>query len=157
MRDAILTVMRYIRHVTGVEPTQQEIIETLKSYFILNEIGNQIKYQLKKSAETVEQDKMNIRRPFWTLNLMSGPGNNLLARAGVFHKTIIETIQAIQDFMKKMIGVEPNFDIIAESLKSTFILSEIKNQIEWQRKNAEKTKGVKKDTGKGAAGLSGSS
>jgi hypothetical protein len=69
----------------------------------------------------------------------------------------METIQAIQDFMKKMIGVEPNFDIIAESLKSTFILSEIKNQIEWQRKNAEKTKGVKKDTGKGAAGLSGSS
>ena len=152
MRDAILTVMRYIKHVTGVEPTQEEIVETLKSYFILNEVGNQIKYQLKKSAEKEEQDQIKIRRPFWTLNLMSGPGNNLLAKAGVFHKTIPATIQAIQDFMKKMIGVEPSVEIIAESLKSTFILSEIKNQIDWQRKNTKKTKGIKKDTAKEAAG-----
>ncbi len=42
MRDAVLTIMNYVKIVTGVEPTQEEIAEALKSYFILNEVGNQI-------------------------------------------------------------------------------------------------------------------
>ena len=48
IKDAILTIIRYIQAATGVEPTQDEIAEMLKSYFILNEVGNQVKYQLKK-------------------------------------------------------------------------------------------------------------
>ncbi|MEX1329315.1 MAG: hypothetical protein AB1Z29_21145, partial [Desulfobacterales bacterium] len=51
IKDAILTIMKYIEVATGVEPTQDEIAEMLKSYFILNEIGNQVKYQLKKASE----------------------------------------------------------------------------------------------------------
>jgi hypothetical protein len=138
LKDAILTIMRYVRHVTGLEPTQAEIVESLKSYFILNELGNQIKYQLKKSTEGVEPNPVNYRGPFWTLNLICGPGRNLLARAGVFDRTILEAIQTVRDFMKKTIGVEPGVDIIAASLQSTFILSELKNQIDWQRHNSQK-------------------
>jgi hypothetical protein len=37
--DAILTVMKYVRDTTGIEPSQEEIATALKSYFILNEIG----------------------------------------------------------------------------------------------------------------------
>lgn len=144
IQDAILTIMKYIKHVTGVEPTQEEIAESLKSYFILNEVGNQIKYQLKKADD--DDDQINIKKPFWTLNLLAGPANNMLARAGVFKNCIFEAIAATQDHMKKTIGKEPSLDIIAKSLKSSFILSELKNQIEWQRKEAKKTKDPKKDS-----------
>ena len=146
IQDAILTIMKYIKHVTGVEPTQEEIAESLKSYFILNEVGNQIKYQLKKADDNEDDDQVNIKKPFWTLNLLAGPANNMLARAGVFKKCILEAIAATQDHMKKTIGKEPSLDIIAKSLKSSFILSEIKNQIEWQRKEAKKTKDPKEDS-----------
>ena len=147
IQDAILTIMKYIKHVTGVEPTQEEIAESLKSYFILNEVGNQIKYQLKKTDDDEnEDDQVNIKKPFWTLNLLAGPANNMMARAGVFKKCILEAIAATRDHMKKTIGKEPSLDIIAKSLKSSFILSEIKNQIEWQRKEAKKTKDPQKDS-----------
>ena len=139
IKDAILTIIRYVQVATGVEPTQDEIAEMLKSYFILNEVGNQVKYQLKKALkrEEEEEDQIDIRRPFWTLNLMSGPGKNVLPRAGVFTSNIQAAIQSARQFIKKAIGVEPSNDILAKSLKSSFILSEIKNQIEWQRKNAQ--------------------
>jgi len=115
----------------------------LKSYFILNEIGNQVKYQLKKASQKEDdKDQIDIRDPFWTLNLMTGPGKNVLARAGVFNSNILAAIQSAREFIKKTIGVAPNNDILARSLKSSFILSEIKNQIEWQRKNAKNTNGI---------------
>ncbi len=61
--------MKYIEVATGVEPTQDEIAEMLKSYFILNEIGNQVKYQLKKASENKDnEDQFEIRGPYWTLN-----------------------------------------------------------------------------------------
>jgi len=138
LTDAILTVMKYIKVVTGIEPTQEEIAVTLRSYFILNEIGNQIKYHLKKAAENEEQDQTDFKRPFWTFNLISGPGRNFLAKAGYFRAGIGEAIQAIQDFAENMHGEIPDQDILAASLTSTFILSEIKNQIEWQRDNPDK-------------------
>ena len=142
IKNAILTIIRYVQVATGVEPTQDEIAEMLKSYFILNEVGNQVKYQLKKALkredeEEEEEDQIDIRKPFWTLNLMSGPGKNVLPRAGVFTSNIQAAIQSARQFIKKAIGVEPSNDILAKSLKSSFILSEIKNQIEWQRKNAQ--------------------
>jgi hypothetical protein len=68
---------------------------------------------------------------------MADPGKNILARAGYFHRSVSEAIEATREFMKKTIGAEPGNDIIAGSLKSSFILSEIRNQIDWQRKNAD--------------------
>jgi hypothetical protein len=142
IRDAILTIIRYVQSATGDEPTQDEIAEMLKSYFILNEIGNQVKYQLKKASQKEDdEDRIDIRGPFWTLNLMTGPGKNVLARSGVFNSNILAAIQDAREFIQKTIGVEPSNDILAKSLKSSFILSEIKNQIEWQRKNAKNTNG----------------
>ena len=136
MTKAVLTIMKYVQDATGIEPTQQEIANAMKSYFILNEVGNQIKYQLKKKANDGEEERVDIKVPFWTLNLMADPGKNILARAGFFDIGIADAIRAIQDFMQKTIGGKPDNDIIAGSLKSSFILSEIRNQIEWQRKNA---------------------
>ena len=137
MQEAILAIIQYVRDATGTEPTQKEIANALKSYFILNEVGNQIKYQLKKRDKDGKKDRIDIKEPFWTLNLMAGPGKNFLARAGYFHKSISEAIRSTRQFMKKTIGAEPDNEIIAGSLRSSFILSEIRNQIEWQRKNAE--------------------
>jgi hypothetical protein len=145
IKDAILTIIRYVQVTTGVEPTQDEIAEMLKSYFILNEVGNQVKYQLKKKTskrENDDEDQIDTRKPFWTLNLMSGPGKNVLPRAGVFTSNIQAAIQSARQFIKKAIGVEPSNDILANSLKSSFILSEMKNQIEWQRKNAQNANGI---------------
>ena len=143
IKDAILTIIRYVQVTTGVEPTQDELVEMLKSYFILNEIGNQVKYQLKKASKKEDaEDQINVRVPFWTLNLMAGPGKNVLARAGVFTSNIQVAIQSAREFIKKTVGVEPSNDILARSLKSSFILSEIKNQIEWQRKNAQNANGI---------------
>lgn len=140
IKDAILTIMKYIRVTTGVEPTQDEIGEMLKSYFILNEVGNQVKYQLKKESEQEKEEQVEIKNPVWTLNLKSGPGKNVLARAGLFQKSILDAIQNTNDFMVKNLGSEPSDEILSKSLQSSFILSEIKNQIEWQRKSAKKTK-----------------
>ena len=139
IKDAILTIIRYVQVTTGVEPTQDEIAEMLKSYFILNEVGNQVKYQLKKaSKKDDDDDQLDARRPLWTLNLLKGPGKNVLARAGVFTGNIDRAIQSAREFIKKSCGVLPSDDILSRSLKSSFILSEIKNQIEWQRNNAKK-------------------
>lgn len=143
IKNAILTIIRYVQFSTGVEPTQDEIAEMLKSYFILNEVGNQVKFQLKKTSKKEDdEDQIDIRGPFWTLNLMTGPGQNVLARAGVFNNNIRAAIQAAREFIKKTIGVEPSDEILARSLKSSFILSEIKNQIEWQRKNSKNENGI---------------
>ena len=139
IKDAILTIMKYVKVVTGVEPTHDEIAEMLKSYFILNEIGNQVKYQLKKGAAPESEEEVEIKNPVWTLNLISDPVTNVLARAGLFQKSILDAIQTTNDFMVKTLGSEPSADILSKSLKSTFILSEIKNQIDWQRKNAKNT------------------
>ncbi len=138
IKDAILTIMRYIEVATGVEPTQDEIAEMLKSYFILNEIGNQVKYQLKKASENKDdKDQIEIRGPFWTLNLMTGPGKNVLTKGGVFTSNIQAAVRSVREYVKKTIGKEQSNDILAKSLKSSFILREIKNQIEWQRKGAK--------------------
>ena len=144
IKDAILTIVKFVKVNTGVEPSQEEIAEMLKSYFILNEVSNQVKYQLKKAAEEEKETQIEIKKPVWTLNLKSGPGKNVLARAGVFQNCILDAIQATNDFMVKTIGAQPSADILSKSLKSSFILSEIKNQIDWQRKEARKTKEGKK-------------
>lgn len=134
IKDAILTIMKYLKSISGTEPTQEEVAELLKSYFIINEVGNQIKYQLKKEAAAGAGSDFIDRKPLWTLNLKDGPGQNILARAGVFHRSVKEAIDATRQYMKKTTGTAPDYGVIARSLKSSFILSEIKNQYDYQRK-----------------------
>lgn len=138
LKDAILTIMKYIHARTGVEPTQEEVAELLKSYFILNEVGNQIRYQLRQEDGKSAANQNVACRPFWRLNLKNGPGQNILARAGVFHRSIKEAIDLTREHMKKTIGVDPAHGIIASSLKSSFILSEFKNQFSVLCKQAQK-------------------
>jgi deoxyribose-phosphate aldolase len=69
--------------------------------------------------------------------MVSSPKNNLV-RAGLFHEDIQAAIKITQDFVKTSSGDEPSEAEIALSLKCSFILSEIKNQIDWQRQGAQK-------------------
>jgi len=146
VKDAMLTIIRYVKWNTGIEPSQDEIAEMLKSYFILNEVGNQVKYQLKNEGDKAQEEQIDSQDPVLTLNLMTGPAANVLARAGIFQKNIPQALQVIKKFIHKTSGVVPSDDIIAKSLKSSFILSEIKNQIDWQRKEAGKTTGDKNES-----------
>lgn len=136
-----MTVQKYVKYATGRAATQEEISNTLKCYFILNEIGNQIRYLRKKAASNEEDRQNNQKDLFWTMNLISNSHQNNLAKAGLFSKCIEEGIQSTREFILKTTGQEPSQEEIAESLKCTFILSEIKNQINWQRKNPEKAAG----------------
>ena len=135
--EAILTVLKYVGEATGAEPSQEEFANALKSYFILNEIGNQVKF-LRKKQILLQSPETSSELPFWTLNLMKGPPRNSLVRVGLFYPNIKEAISAAQRFVKDSSGQEPSEAEIALSLKSTFILSEIKNQIEWQRNGPQK-------------------
>jgi hypothetical protein len=132
MTDAILTVMKYVSNATGIEPSQEEIANALKSYFILNEIGNQIKFQ-RKNPLVQDQPVTSSKDPFWKLNLMAGPPKNSLVRVGLFYEDMQVAFRAAQNFVKKFTGAEPSEEEIALSIKCNFILSEIKNQIDWQR------------------------
>jgi hypothetical protein len=138
MTDAIWTLIKYVRDTTGIEPSQEEIATALKSYFILNEIGNQIKFQRKKPIAE-DQSETSSKEPFWALNLMASSPKNNLVRAGLFYESMQDAIKATQDFVKKSSGDEPSEAEIASSIKCSFILSEIKNQIDWQRQDAQKT------------------
>ena len=137
--DAILTMLKSVRDATGDEPTQEEIANALKSYFIMNEIGNQIKFQRKKKIKPQPAEAVS-RDIFWTINLMGGPSKNNLARVGLFYKNVHDAITTVRRFVKDATGEEPSATEIAQSLMSTFITSEIKNQIDWQRNGQEKNK-----------------
>jgi len=138
IKDAILTIMKYIESETGSEPTQDELAAILNSYFIINEVGNQIKYQLKKGAAKQGGYTIEANGPLFKLNLITGPGQNILAKAGIFQRSIKEAIDSMRQYAQKTIGADPDYDIIASSLKSSFILSEIKNQLDYQRKESRK-------------------
>ena len=127
MTDAILTVLKYVRDTTGIEPDQEEIANALKSYFILNEIENQIRFQ-RKNPIAQNSPETSSKEPFWKLNLM----------AGIFYEDMRVAIKTAQNFVKKSSGAEPSEDEIASSIKCNFILSEIKNQIDWQRQGPNK-------------------
>ena len=135
--DALMVVKKYVKLATGREATQEEIANTLKCYFILNEIGNQIRYQRKKTASGEAARQNNQKAPVWTINLIANSHRGNLAKAGLFSKCIEEGIQSTQEFIVKTTGRKPSQEELAESLICSFILSEIKNQINWQRKNPE--------------------
>ena len=137
MADALLAVQKHVKYATGRKATETEIANTLKSYFIFNEIGNQIKFQRKKTDPLKKTHQKKQKDPFWTMNLIRAPSSVSLARVGLFSACIQEGIQVAADFVKKITGESATDAEIAKSLKSSFILSEIKNQIDWQRKNSE--------------------
>ncbi len=137
--DAILTVLKYVKITTGDEPTQLEVAEALKSYFILNEIGNQIKFQRKKKM-TPTPEESRSRDPYWKMDLIAGPTKNNWVRIGLFYENIKDALITVQRFVKDSGAPEPTVAEIALSLRSSFILSEIKNQIDWQRNDQKKSK-----------------
>lgn len=137
--DAILTVLKYVKITTGAEPTQLEVAEALKSYFILNEIGNQIKFQRKKKM-TPTPEESRSRDPYWKMDLIAGPTKNNWVRIGLFYENIKDALITVQRFVKDSGAPEPTVAEIALSLRSSFILSEIKNQIDWQRNDQKKSK-----------------
>ena len=139
MTEAILTVLKYVKAATGIEPTQEELANALKSYFILNEIGNQVRFHRKNPKNQLTLQNAS-KEPFWKLNLLDGPPKNSLVRVGIFYEDMQLAIRTAQNFVKKSSGDKPSEEEIALSIKCNFILSEIKNQIDWQRQ------GHKKDT-----------
>jgi hypothetical protein len=141
--DALMTVIKYVKFTTGREATQNEVAASLTSYFIQNEIGNQIRYLRKKSNTETDKVDNARKRLNWTLNLIEGSQQNNLAIAGFFSESVGEGIQAARDFIKSTTGEEPSPKELADSLKCSFILSEIKNQIHWQRKSQKKKSIIK--------------
>ena len=137
MTDAILTVLKYVRDATGIEPSQEEIASALKSYFILNEIGNQVRFH-RKNPMNQDPPETASKEPFWKLNLLEGPPKNSLVRVGIFDEDMQVAIKTAQNFVKKSSGDEPSEAEIALSIKCNFILSEIKNQIDWQRQDPKR-------------------
>ena len=137
MTDAILTVLKYVKVTTGIEPTQEELANALKSYFILNEIGNQVRFH-RKNPINQNPPQTASKEPFWKLNLLDGPSKNSLGRVGIFYEDIQVAIRTAQNFVKKSSGDEPSEEEIALSIQCNFILSEIKNQIDWQRQGPQK-------------------
>ena len=69
---------------------------------------------------------------------MAGPPKNSLVRVGIIYEDMRVAIKTAQNFVKKSSGAEPSEDEIALSIKCNFILSEIKNQIDWQRQDPNK-------------------
>ena len=138
MAEALITVRKYVKYQTGTQASDMEITNTLKSYFIMNEIGNQIKFQRKKASTRVESKPQTQKGPLWTLNLLGGTLKSNLTKAGLFPPCILEGIETTSDFVKNITGQKASSKEIAISLTSSFILSEIRNQIDWQRKNPEK-------------------
>ena len=135
LKEAILMIMAYVRQATGNEPSQDEIAAVLKSYFTLDEVTNQINYLRKKPVgEERAEEAPDLSRLCVRINLMTGPPRNSLARAGYFIRPIAEGVLGIRKHAKAMLGAAPSEDDVARSLKSSFILSEIKNQIVHARK-----------------------
>ncbi len=139
MADALITIRKYVKYQTGTQASDTEIANTLKSYFIMNEIGNQIKFQRKKASSGTQSGSKTSKGPLWTMNLIGGTLKNNLSKAGLFPPCVQDGIQTTLNFVKKTTGQKASIAEIANSLRSSFILSEIKNQIDWQRKNPEKS------------------
>lgn len=133
-RDAILSVTRFVAQATGSEPTQAEIAAALSSYFTLDEVTNQIRYLRKKTGgQAAASDAGGTTRPRHRINLATGLHANSLARAGYFIAAIGRGIAAIRRHATTVLGTPPSEEEIARSLKSSFILSELKNQIVYAR------------------------
>jgi hypothetical protein len=137
---AILMVMRFTGEATGTEPTQQEISSVLKSYFTLDEVTNQLNYLRHRPPDDEEAlaffaaPRLSLR-----INLTGASHQNSLARAGYFIEAIGEGLAAIRKHAQAVLGTEPSDEEITCSLMSSFILSELKNQIVYARKHPRRS------------------
>ena len=135
LREAILCTMAYVARSTGTEPTQEEIAAVLRSWFTLDEVTNQINYLRKRPIEGDEPaSETALDRLTFRINLAAAPARNTLARAGFFTRALAESLLLIRRHATSALGSAPTDDEIARSLRSTFILSELKNQIVHARK-----------------------
>ena len=133
-------VMQYAGQATGTEPTQPEIASVLKSYFTLDEVTNQLSY-LRHKPPNSEEALALITAPRLSLriNLTGTSHHNSLARAGYFIEAIGEGLAAIRKHAQAVLGTEPSDEEITRSLVSSFILSELKNQIVYARKHPRRS------------------
>lgn len=136
--ESLLSMIRYIKSATGSEPDQAELAQTLGSYFIVNEIGNQLKFIKKRHAGPDMAAAVDMWRLRWRFDLAGGPPLNNLARAGLFIGPVGEAIERIRTHASQAVGLDVSDDDVARSLKSSFILSEIVNQVKWLRQCSEK-------------------
>jgi hypothetical protein len=139
LEEAILGVMKYVAHSTGTEPRQEEIAAVLKSYFTLDEVTNQLNYLRKKPPDGAgAAAAAGLRRPTMRINLTAASRTNPLARAGFFIRPIADAIAEIRRHARALHGTAPSDESIALSLRSSFILSELKNQIVHSRNQAQR-------------------
>ena len=130
LQASILLVMEYVAQTTGAEPSQEEIATVLKSYFTLDEVTNQINYLRKKPPVPEGPGADSGCRPAaMRINLINAQTKNPLARAGFFIRPVAEAVAGIRKHANAVLSVAPSDEDIALSLKSSFILSELKNQI----------------------------
>jgi hypothetical protein len=139
LRNALLMIMGFVAHATGAEPSQEEVAAALRSYFTLDEVTNQISYLRNKpgDADTPSPEDPG-KAVAWRINLAAGPPKNSMARAGYFSQAIADGIEAIRRHAKAMLGESPSDEELARSLRSSFILSELKNQIVHYRSTPRK-------------------
>jgi hypothetical protein len=129
IKEAIWTVVDYIARSSGTEPTQEELAQVLQSYFTLDEVANQLNY-LRRRPEKPEPEADNpAHKAPWRFNMRGIPLRNSLLRAGWFTSDVAAGIASIRRHAGSVIGSEPSDLEIAQSLTSSFILSELKNQI----------------------------
>lgn len=137
---AILMVMRFAGEATGTEPTQPEIASVLKSYFTLDEVTNQLNYLRHRPPDDEEAlaffaaPRLSLR-----INLTGVSHRNSLARSGYFIEAIGEGLAAIRKHAQAVLGTEPSDEEITRSLMSSFILSELKNQIVYARRHPRRS------------------
>jgi len=133
-------VMRFAGQATGTEPTQQEIASVLKSYFTLDEVTNQLNYLRHRPADAEEAPALFAApRLSLRINLTGAPHCNILARAGYFIEAIGEGLEAIRKHAQAVLGTAPSDEEVTRSLISSFILSELKNQIVYARKRLRRS------------------
>jgi len=138
LEEAILVVMKYVAHATGAEPRQEEIAAVLKSYFTLDEVTNQLNYLRKKPPDRTDAGAVSgFRRPTMRINMTAAARTNCLARAGFFIRPIADAIAEIRRHAQALHGTAPSDESIALSLRSSFILSELKNQIVHSRNQGQ--------------------
>ncbi len=135
LEEAILLLMKYVAHTTGREPCQEEMASVLTSYFTLGEITNQISYLRKKPPENAVEAP-GVRHASMRINMIKSDPVNCLARAGFFIRAMADAFAAIRRHAQGTLGVTPSDENIALSLRSSFILSELKNQIVHGRNQA---------------------
>jgi hypothetical protein len=71
------------------------------------------------------------------INMTAAARTNCLARAGFFIRPIADAIAGIRRHAQALHGTAPSDESIALSLRSSFILSELKNQIVHSRNQGQ--------------------